>query len=287
MRLAVLSDIHGNLIALETVLADLEAAGGADMVWCLGDISIGASRPAECIRRIRALSETEETEEEGDEAKTKITESKTFKVIGGNTDRYMVTGERFKTPSAKDEATFHKLTKIWQGRDMVFNWSQSQLSWDDYQYLKKIRHRELAHEVEGYGWVIGFHAVPGNDETMLTPETPDEEAADLLLDREGRLAIYGHTHRQMNRFVGGWHIVNVGSVGMSFDAPGIAQYGIFTFENGEVSVDLRNIPYDLDALREDFAASGHPAADWFLSRIMQPQAVPQPGNAEADDAQTR
>lgn len=285
MRLAVLSDIHGNLIALETVLADLEASGGADLIWCLGDISAGASRPAECVRKIRAMSEVEVTEGEGDEAKTKITESKTFKVIGGNTDRYLVTGERMPAPSAKDEAGFAKLANAWQTRDRVFNWSLGQLSWEDYQYLKKLRQREVAHEVEGYGWVIGFHAVPGNDETIMTADTPDEEAADYLLDREGRLAIYGHIHSHVNRFARGWHIVNVGSVGMSFEFPGVAQYGIFTFENGEVSVDLRNIPYDLDALRVDFEESGHPAPDRFLSRILQPQPLVLP-NVEADHAET-
>src|SRR5215510_1606230 len=57
MRLAVISDIHGNLAALEAVLYDLESLGGADLTWCLGDLAAFGPRPAECIRRIKALAE--------------------------------------------------------------------------------------------------------------------------------------------------------------------------------------------------------------------------------------
>lgn len=252
MRLAVFSDIHGNLTALETALADLERAGGADLTWCLGDLAAFGPRPAECIRRVKALAEAND--------------GKTFKVIGGNTDRYMVTGERLSTPAAKDEEAFKKQAYGWQQRDAGLNWGVEQISFEDYDYLKKLIGRELAHSFDGCH-VIGYHAVPGNDETFLLPDTPDEEAFDLLLDREGHLAIGGHTHRQMNRSLGNWQAVNVGSVGMSFDNPGHAQWGLFTFENGQVSVDLRNVPYDVDAVIADLRAVGYPALEWTASRL--------------------
>lgn len=255
MRLAVLSDIHGNLAALEMVLADLERAGGADFTWCLGDLAAFGPRPAECIRRVKVLAE----ENEG----------KTFKVIGGNTDRYMVTGERLVTPAAKDEESFKKLAGGWQARDSGLNWCVEQIGFEDYEFLKKLIGQELGHQVEGYGYVIGYHAVPGNDESFLLPDTPDEEARDFLLDREGRLAIGGHTHRQMNRSLGNWRVVNAGSVGMSFDNPGHAQWGLFTFEGGQVTVDLRNVPYNVEAVIADLHAVGYPAPEWTASRLRQ------------------
>lgn len=288
MRLAVFSDIHGNLLALEAVLADLEASGGADLTWCLGDLAAMGPRPAECVRRIRALAETEEVEEKEGKQEKKIVESKTFKVIGGNTERYLVNGERHREASAKDEDQFAQLVTKWRTRDEVLNWNLAQLSWSDYEFLKKIRRRELYHEVEGYGWVIGFHAIPGSDDVFLWPDTPDEEIADALLDREGRLAVGGHTHKQMDRTVNGWRFVNVGSVGWSFDGHGQAQYGLFTFENGELTVDLRNIPYDLDALRADCKAAGYPATDYFINRMFAPQSSPsQTKEKEVEDAETR
>ena len=94
MRLAVFSDIHGNLTALEAVLQDMEQVGGIDLTWCLGDLAAFGPRPVECIRRVKALAE--------------VDEGKKFKVIGGNTDRYLISGERPKFPLAADEASFQK-----------------------------------------------------------------------------------------------------------------------------------------------------------------------------------
>lgn len=252
MRLAVLSDIHGNLTALEAALADLERAGGADITWCLGDLAAFGPRPIECIRRVKALAEAND--------------GKTFKVIGGNTDRYMVTGERFPAPPAADEAALKQTIELWKAFGANLIWAVEQLGFEDYDYLRKLIGRELAHTFEGCH-VIGYHAVPGNDESFLLPDTPEEAARDFLLDREGHLAIGGHTHRQMDRDLGSWRAVNVGSVGTSVDNPGFAQWGLFTFENGQVSVDLRNVPYDVDAVIADLHAVGFPVPDWAASRL--------------------
>jgi predicted phosphodiesterase len=252
MLLAVLSDIHGNLMALDTALADLDAVGGADMIWCLGDLAAFGPRPAECIRRLRERREAFGKEK--------------FHIIGGNTDRWLVTGERVKQ-AAKDEETFNTLAQTWNDRDLNLNWGVSQLSYEDYQFLQKRIGREVSHEFEGYGWVIGYHAIPGDDEAFLLPDTPEYEALDMLLDREGRLAIGGHIHRQMDRDLGRWRVVNVGSVGMSFDNPGHVQWGLFTFENGEVNIDLRNIPYDAQAVIDDLYAVGCPAPEWMGKRL--------------------
>ncbi len=252
MRLAVFSDIHGNLAALEAVLNDLDNLGGADLTWCLGDLAAFGPRPAECIRRIKALAE--------------VDEGKKFKVIGGNTDRNMVNGDRLRTPSAKDEETFKKLASDWQARDSILNWSVAQLSFEDYEFLKKIRGHELSHKVDNYGYVIGYHAIPGDDEVFFTPETPDEEARDYLLDREGHLAIGGHIHRQFDRDLGNWRVINVGSVGMALDVKGQAGWAMLTFEDGKVSVDLRRVPFDLDAYVADFNAVGYPATEWAVKR---------------------
>jgi predicted phosphodiesterase len=253
MRLAVFSDVHGNWTALEAVLADMDAIGGFDIVWCLGDLSAYGSRPAECLRRIRERREAFGKDK--------------FHVIGGNTDRYLITGERFPAKPAQDANELQLLVDNWQPRDTALNWTAAQLSFEDYQWLQKRLGRETFLEAPGYGWVIGYHAIPGNDETILLPGTPDEEARDMLLDREGNLAIGGHIHVQMNRELGSWRVVNVGSVGQSTDMPGKAQWGLFTFENGDVTIDLRAIPYDVEAAIADYHAVGHPAAEWVASKL--------------------
>ncbi|MGQ9889805.1 MAG: metallophosphoesterase family protein [Aggregatilineales bacterium] len=254
MRLAVFSDIHGNLTALEAALADLDAAGGADRVWVLGDLAAFGPRPSTCIARLRALRETWGQDR--------------FQIIGGNTDRYLVTGERLRTPPAADETAFGKLAQAWQERDTILNWCAGQLTWADYQDLKNLLGRELDLRVPNYGHVIGYHGTPGNDEGFLAPETEAEEAEDALLDREGRLGIGGHIHRQMDRNLGRWRAVNVGSVGLSFDTPGFAQWGLFAFaDDGALTVDLRRVPYDVAQLEADLRAVGHPLPAWFMRTV--------------------
>ena len=254
MRLAVLSDIHGNLTALDAALADLDAVGEVDLVWFLGDLAAFGPRPAECIRRVRELAEHYGKDK--------------FRSIGGNTDRYLVTGERMKMPAVKDEETFAKLARRRSTVDEVLNWNLSQLSWEDYEYLTGILYRETRTRVDDYGVVIGYHAIPGDDEAQsLRPDTPEEEFADALLDREGQLAIGGHIHVQMDRSIPRWRVVNVGSIGMSFDMPGKAQWGLFTFTDSDVTVDLRAVEYDVDAAIADMQASGHPYPDWAANRM--------------------
>jgi predicted phosphodiesterase len=251
MRLAVLSDIHGNLTALETALADLEAAGAVDTIWVLGDLAAFGPRPAECVRRVRELIAVHGEEK--------------VKVIGGNTDRYLVTGERPAAPPAKDEAAFQKILQTHPPRDTVINWCRAKLAWEDYEFLSGILGKEIALEVPGYGYIIGYHAIPGDDEAMLLPDTPEEQALDALLDREGRLGIGGHIHAQMDRDLGRWRVINVGSVGLSFDMPGKAQWGLFTFDGDRVSVDLRAAPYAMDAAIADLDTVGYPAKQWVLA----------------------
>lgn len=252
MRLAVLSDFHGNYLAVEAALADLKTVGGADVVWVLGDLAAFGPRPAACIARARALADD--------------FGAGNVRYLRGNTDRYLVTGERMPAKAAEDEATFQAMRADFPPRDRALNWALAQLSFDDYTFLARLD-AETALDAPGYGWVIGYHGTPGDDEGFLKPDTPDEEARDLLMDREGRLGIGGHTHMQMDRDLGRWRAVNVGSVGMAFDRPGFAGWGLFTFEDGNVRVDLRNVAYDTAAFAADLRDSGHPEPAWALARF--------------------
>lgn len=253
MRLAVFADIHGNAIALEAALADFEAAGGADKVWVLGDLAVLGTRPREVIRRLQALAEQRGKDN--------------VQIIGGNTDRYLVHGKRPEMPAARDADAFRARVARWWEFDRMIHWTLEQLEWPDYEFLTQIIGRELSLHVPGYGHIIGFHAVPGDDEPIsLLPTSPDEEAADALLDREGRLALAGHTHHRMDRTVGLWRVVNPGSVGLSFTHSGQAEWALLTFDQSDVVVDLRSVPYDLEAAIQE-AHAIHPAPALAEARL--------------------
>ncbi len=235
MRLAVLSDIHGNILALEAVLRDLKQSGGADKTWILGDLCAFGPRPVECLQRLRELAGTS--------------------VISGNTDRYVTTGER-RTMQPKDEVDWQKMADTLREREDNLLWTVSRLSYADYEYLAKLR-SELALEVPDYGWVIGYHGAPGDDERGLFPDTPGDEVLDQMLDREGRLAFGAHTHVPMDRDLGRWRVVNAGSIGMA-QRPTHACYALVGFDNGSAQVDLRQVEYDVQATVKDMQQLAHP-----------------------------
>jgi 3',5'-cyclic AMP phosphodiesterase CpdA len=254
MRLAILSDIHGNLHALETALDDLRAAGSADTLWLLGDYALAGARPREAIQRMMALA-------------TEWGEGK-IGFVRGNTDRYLINGHRTKSAPAENAEAFTAWLQGARRASDITLWTLDQLTYAEYEWLTKLR-GELDVNTQGYGWVIGYHGTPGDDEGYLLPDTPVTTADDALLDREGRLGIGGHIHVQMDRILTTWRAINVGSVGMSFDKPGYAEYGIFTFEGDDVQVDLRAIPYDVEAAIADLYTSGYPHPDHAARRLRE------------------
>ena len=249
MKLAVIADIHGNLPALEAVLAAVDAET-VDKTWVLGDLAAHGGSPAACVTRIRERQAADEDN---------------FQVIGGNTDRYLVTNARKALPAAKDDDGYRTMVEEARIENAIVDWARERLGWDNYEFLAKRIGHELRLKADGYGLVMGYHAVPGDDEYNITPDTPDEEALDSVLDRPLRLGLYGHIHRQVDRDLGRVRLVNPGSVGLSFESHGRAQYALLTIDNGTVTVDLREIDYDTDAATQNLHANGHPHPDAVAS----------------------
>jgi predicted phosphodiesterase len=254
MRLALISDIHGNLPALAAVLADLDGCGAVDLIWCLGDLAALGGQPQECVQALRSLRE-----ERGDDK---------VKIIGGNTDRYLVTGARIAFSPPKEESEFSAYRDNILRMSAINAWNMARLNWEDFSLLRDILGRELKLDVEDYGIARGFHAIPGDDEsTALRPDSADEEAADALLDRGGRLALCGHTHLALDRQVNGWRVINPGSVGLSFGNPGLAEWALLEWQAGALSVDFRAVPYDVEATLREWEQLGYPALDWIRPKL--------------------
>ena len=250
-RLAVLSDIHGNLLALEAVLADIAARGASDATWVLGDLVAFCPWPSETLARLRALPDVA--------------------FLQGNTDRYLVTGRR-PVALVRSPDDWASMPETLAGRDANFRWTVERLSYADYEFLRDLPPR-LEMDVPGYGGVLAVHATPVDDETNLYPGTPDGEVLGYLAGLNARLVLYGHTHRPVDRTVGGVRLVNDGSVGLPLDDDPRPAYALLDFEGGECSVTIRRVDYDAEVVIAELERVGHPARAWLV-HILRHAAVP-------------
>jgi len=251
-RLAVLSDVHGNLLALEAVLADVEnqARGAPDAIWVLGDMVAFCPWPAETLARLRAIPNVA--------------------FLQGNTDRYLVTGRRpaFPIRSPDDWA---QMPAALAGRDANFRWAVERLSYADYEFLRDLPPR-LEMGIPGYGRLIAVHATPTDDEICIFPDIPGDEIRPHLAGLDARLLLYGHTHRPVDRTVDDVRLVNAGSVGLPLDGDPRPAYAMLDFEGGRCDVTVRRVTYDLEAVIAKLERVEHPGRAWVV-RILREAGI--------------
>ena len=126
--------------------------------------------------------------------------------------------------------------------DLGDEWIEAQLGPERLRWLTTLpEHVEL--EVEELGRVLFCHGSPRSDEEMLLRTTPKERVAEILEGVEADVIVCGHTHMQFDRVVGGKRVVNAGSVGLPYGAP-----GAHWVELGP-DVNHRRAPYDPAPLR--------------------------------------
>jgi len=184
MRVAAISDIHGNLPALEAVLAEVEREQPDLMVFC-GDVASGPM-PTETIDLLLTLQGA--------------------RFVRGNADRGLVEEFDGKTPS-----------------DMpgpFAGWCARQIARRHRDFLASFEDTVLVDGVDGLGRVLFCHATPRNDTDVFTVESPAERVRTLLAGVDAGVVVCGHTHMQFDRTVDGIRVVNAGSVGMPFGKPG-------------------------------------------------------------------
>lgn len=184
MRIAVLCDVHGNLPALQAVLADVEQAG-VDLVVFGGDVAAGPM-PVETIEVLGAYRGP-------------------ARFVRGNADRQMV-------------ESFDGMPRSGNTSDL---WLASMVSRAHRDFLSTFEPSvEVA--VDGLGMVVCCHAGLESDELpIITPATPDAVIVEAVASAHGRLVVAGHTHMQFDRIVANGRMLNAGSVGKPYaDQPG-------------------------------------------------------------------
>lgn len=235
MLLGVVSDIHGNLPALEAALADLEREH-VDGLVCLGDVALGP-QPSETLARIRSLG---------------------CPVVMGNWDAWALDG--FPEPQGELPRRFVEQGEWWARR----------LSLEDRAFMATFQQRvELR---VGGADVLGFHGSPSSYDDTILATTPHEALVRMLDGCDQPLLLCGHSHVQLVRVIEGRLLVNPGSVGLPFRGVALgepqlispwAEYAIVRIDTGRVSVELRRTRYDVRRMLQDTIESGAPYATWW------------------------
>jgi putative phosphoesterase len=184
MRVAAISDMHGNLPALEAALSEAEREKPDLIVFC-GDVASGPM-PAETIDLLLTL--------------------KGARFVRGNADRGLV--EEFDgQPASAMPGPFA-------------DWCARQITQRHRDFLASFEDRVVIDGVDGLGRVLFCHATPRNDTDVFTVESPPERVRVLLAGVDADLVVCGHTHMQFDRTIDRVRVVNAGSAGMPFGKPG-------------------------------------------------------------------
>lgn len=241
-RVGLISDLHGNLIAMQTVLAALDTMG-VDQLVCLGDVAMSGPHPRETIARLRELA---------------------CPVVMGNTDAWALDPKPFAYRNADTPIVY-----------AIELWSAHQLAADDracIQGFAPVVRLEL-----GATSVLCYHGSPHSNLQDIHATTPDAQLDAIFADHTATVAIGGHTHTQMVRRHRDLLIVNPGSVGMPVALargaekrhyPPWTEFGVLevteTAAGPTLHVELHRIPVDVDAIIRAAYASGMPHVEWYV-----------------------
>lgn len=252
-RIAILADIHGNSIALDAVLSQIDAAGGADAYWLLGDyVAIGFD-PLGVMKRLSALPNAI--------------------FVRGNTDRLAASLNEMDPwlDEAKEDPT------IWPILIQInrsFSWTAGAMvnaGWQDWLSGLPLDHRITLPDGTR---VLLVHASPGTDDgTGIHPKISDEVLQDLITGAEADLILIGHTHAPLDRQLDGVRVVNPGSIGNPVLPDAGACHAILEVKADGYDLTLHQAEYDKEAAMAAADAVNHPAAH-YIKLFLQGKRLP-------------
>ncbi|MCB8943250.1 MAG: YfcE family phosphodiesterase [Ardenticatenaceae bacterium] len=239
MRIAIFSDIHGHLVALEAVLADV-AREGIERMVCLGDVAANGPQPREVIARLRELG---------------------IPIVQGNTDEWLLKPQVW----GQDSEFYRRIYEMEQ-------WTADVLTADDQAFLRTFQPTvEIAVDAENA--LLCFHGTPRNNREILRATTQDEEVAEMVAGQTATILAGGHTHQPMVRRFEDKLIMNPGSVGLPYVQvgeteynPPWAEYAILRSEGGHVGVELRRVRVEVTAVQAAILDSDLPHKEWLAGQ---------------------
>lgn len=236
VRIAVLADIHGNLPALEAVLADA-ASHAVDEIVVNGDLVNRGPQGSQVVHRLLGLQ---------------------ARLLMGNHDDYlrMIVDHDPNLP----EAYFGG---FWQGNV----WCAQELQ--EHAALDPLRDLPMTHRVErpGAPRLLLSHGSPRHYREGYTERMPDEVVSEIIEMHPADVLVGSHTHHQLHRRWGRFQVMNTGAVGTPFNGDGRAQYLWLTLEDGAWVPTFRRVAYDVGSALSAYADSGYLEEGGLIARL--------------------
>lgn len=230
LKLAVLGDMHGNILALDAALKDIKPRK-LDRILICGDLVMNGPRPAETLARVREL------------------EAKGAFVIQGNTDIAVADGDY--------AAAFPWLEDVPAPQLAAAEWAREQLSEEDLDYLRRLPAERRVHFDDEL--VLLCHGSPGSQTAGLPADLDSSVTVERVTRTDARVICCGHTHVSDVRELGRRLIVNPGSCGYAFDGEPTANWALLTLDTElDPTAQLFRPSYDAQAASEEVGARGLP-----------------------------
>lgn len=233
MRVAIVSDIHGNLTAFEAVLEDLRQTS-PDLILHGGDLADGGARPAEIVDRVRDLG---------------------WKGVVGNTDELLFSPESL-TEFARQSAA--SLKPVFDAVEEMAAATREKLGAGRLGWLGELPRGQNC------GSTALIHATPESLWRAPAGDALDAELESAFALLRQRVVVYAHVHCPYVRSVAGMTIANSGSVGLPYDGDRRASYLLI---DGTDAL-IRRVEYDLDRELKELSVSGLPHAGW-IARMLE------------------
>jgi predicted phosphodiesterase len=233
MRVAVISDIHGNQIALEAVLQDLAQQAAVDHLVIAGDLCLNGPCPHQALETVRGLH---------------------CPVIQGNVDAEIVT----------------KAVEKGEKKRGTIGWTREQIGQEGIDYLASLPFSHQIANPNGSDLLI-VHANPLNLEDAIFPNAPDSTLEYFLGDLEpgiGALA-FGHLHIAYTRHWRRLLLVDVASCGLPRDEDLRAAYGILTWQDSTWKAEIRRVAYDVQEVVKQIKSCGMPNVEKRIKTLLE------------------
>ena len=242
MKIAVISDIHGNTDALEAVLLDIEKEG-CSKIFCLGDIAMAGPEPSLTIKKIQELMQT-----------------KDFYIIQGNTDSML------SVFSLEIQNSIMQVNSVMASAYLA----DSQLLTDEEKQFLKNLPEQMEIEIAGIK-ILLVHGSPRKNNENIYPNLKIEEVEEMIKGVSADVIFCGHTHQPCGYQTNSEQtVVNVGSVGRPFSETPEACYSIMDIDETNSSYNIKHnfVKYDVEKAAEKIRKRGFDGVEKLANMLL-------------------